>query len=215
MRKIFLPFVLISMIILSSCGEEQVETTEVEETTSTCFYTFNVNTEATVNWTAFKTSEKIGVGGRFDEVYILGSDEKSTKITDILKTIKFTIKTASINTDNKERDDKIINSFFGTMITSDLILGQIKSAEGDNNKGTCVAFLTLNNVEKEVNLNYSMEDNVITLTGEIDINNWDGKAALTALNEVCGDLHKGEDGESITWPNVELNIQSSFRKDCH
>ena len=215
MKKIFLPFVLISIIIFSSCGEEQIETSEVEEITSTCFYTFNVNTEASVKWTAFKTSEKIGVGGQFDEVYILGSDEKSTKITDILKSIKFTIKTASVNTENKERDDKIINAFFGTMITSDLILGQIKSAEGDNNNGTCVAFLTLNNVEKEVSLKYVLEDNVITLTGEIDINNWDGKAALTALNEVCSDLHKGENGESITWPNVELNIQSLFRKDCH
>jgi len=216
MKKLFLPFTLVAASILSSCGGEQQEQaiSKEESTEQTCFYSFNENNETTVKWTAFKTNEKIGVGGQFNEVYIMGG-ERSTKIEDVLKTIKFNIKTASTNTGNEERDQKIINSFFGTMITSDIILGQIKSAEGDNNTGNCVAFLTLNNVEKEVVLSYVLEDNIIKLTGEIDINNWDGQAALTALNEVCSDLHKGEDGESITWPNVELNIQSALKKDCH
>ena len=216
MKKLFLPLAFISASIISSCGGEQQETTSdsTEEMGETCFYAFDENNETTVKWTAFKTAEKIGVGGQFDEFHILGG-ERSTKIEDVLKTIKFTIKSASTNTGNKERDEKIINAFFGTMITTDLILGQIKSVEGDNNNGTCVAFLTLNNIEKEVSLNYTLEDNIIKLTGEIDINNWDGQAALTALNEVCNDLHKGSDGESITWPNVELEIQSVLKKSCH
>lgn len=213
--KTFLPLAIVAAISISSCGNEEIKTTtESESTGDTCFYTFKAENTATVKWTAFKTSEKIGVGGQFDEVMVTAGS-KSTKITDVLQTIKFSIKTASTNTNDQTRDVKIVNSFFGTMVTSDLIVGQIKSAEGDNEEGTCIALITLNNVESEVSLAYVVNDNIVTLTGEMDINNWNGDAALSALNAVCSDLHKGADGESITWPNVELKIEANLTKKCH
>lgn len=214
-RKIFLLLAIITAISFSSCGNEHAEGNAVIESAgSTCFYSFKAENTATVKWTAFKTTAKVGVGGQFDET-IVTAGEKSTKMTEVLETIKFTIKTASTNTTNEGRDKKIIDAFFGTMITTDLIIGQIKSAEGDNEKGTCIALVTLNDVESDVNLNYVVTDNVVTLTGEMDINNWNGQAALTALNEVCSEKHKGEDGESMTWPTVELNIEAVMTKNCH
>ena len=217
MKKIFLPLAVIVAVSLSSCGGNEhnsEETTIVENAEPTCFYVYNEQSSATVKWTAFKTSAKVGVGGQFDDV-VVTAGEKSTKVTEVLEAIKFTIKTASTNTANEGRDKKIIDSFFGTMITTDLIVGQIKSAEGDNEKGTCITLLTLNDVESEVTLNYVVTDNVVVLTGEMDVNNWNAQAALAALNEVCNDLHKGDDGVSVTWPNVELNIEASLVKNCH
>ena len=218
MKKLFLPLSIIAAVSFSSCGGESNEATEettVEETAEpTCFYAFDANNETSVKWTAFKTNEKIGVGGQFDEVMVTGG-EKSTKITDVINTIKFSITTASTNTTNEARDKKIIDSFFGTMVTTDLIIGQLENAEGDNNSGTCKALLTLNNVEKEVTLKYTLTDNVLNLTGEMNINDFDAQSSLTALNEVCSEKHTGKDGESITWPNVELNITSTLSKDCH
>ena len=215
MKKIFLPLAVIAAITISSCGgSNHTEEAVVENTEQTCFYVFNKESSATVQWTAFKTSEKIGVGGQFDEVNVVAG-QKSTKITEVLETIKFSINTASTNTTNEARDKKIIDAFFGTMITTDLILGQIKSAEGNNENGTCIALITLNDVESEVNLTYALNDNVLILTGEMDINNWNGQAALTALNEVCSEKHKGEDGESITWPTIALNIEATLSKKCH
>ena len=217
MKKIFLPLAVIAAVSFSSCGEnEQKEEEEahMENTEPTCFYVYNEESSTTVKWTAFKTNEKVGVGGQFDEV-IVNAGDKSTKITEVIETIKFSIKTGSTNTTNEDRDKKIVDAFFGTMITTDLIIGQIKSAEGDNEKGTCIVLLTLNDVESEVTLNYLVTDNLVALTGEMDINNWNGEAALTALNEVCSEKHKGEDGESITWPTVELNIEATLSKKCH
>jgi len=218
MKKIFLPLAVIAAVTFSSCGgnekTDEANDVAVENAEPTCFYVYNDESSAVVKWTAFKTSAKVGVSGQFDEVSVTAGD-KSTKITDVLKTIKFSIKTASTNTTNEGRDKKIVDAFFGTMITTDLIMGQIKSAEGDNEKGSCIALITLNDVESEVNLNYVLTDNVVTLTGEMDINNWNGQAALTALNEVCSEKHKGEDGESVTWPTVELNIEATLNKKCH
>lgn len=218
MKKILLSLSVISTIVLSSCGGETKEsTTESTETVApeeTCFYSYNETNGAKVHWTAFKTTEKKPVGGQFSQVNV-SAVEKSTKITDVLNTIKFNIPTNSTNTANEERDAKIITSFFGAMNSTDLIIGHVKNAEGDNNSGTCTFYLTLNNVEKEVVLNYTLEDATVKLTGEIDLLDFSAEDAVASLNKVCEDLHKGEDGISKTWSVVELNIETTLNKVCH
>ena len=74
---------------------------------------------------------------------------------------------------------------------------------------------TLNNIEKEVTLDYKVNDNKISLIGEIDLANWNGDDAIASLNKVCEDLHKGEDGVSKLWSVVELNIEASLDKNCN
>ena len=217
--KIFLSASIISLLILSSCGGgEKTESTEnkaaAKPSEETCFYSYHETAGAQVRWTAFKTSEKIPVGGQFNQANVTVG-EKSTKITDILKTVKFNIPTSSTNTANEERDAKIINSFFGAMSATDIIIGHVKNAEGDNSSGTCTFYLTLNNVEKEVTLNYILEDATVKLNGEIDLLDFNAEAAVTSLNKVCEALHKGTDGVSKTWTTVELEIETTLDKDCH
>ena len=101
------------------------------------------------------------------------------------------------------------------MNATDLIIGQVKDAIGDNNSGTCTFYLTLNNVEREATLNYTLEDALLTLTGEIDLINFQAENAVAALNNVCEDLHKGEDGITKTWSIVELSIETTLNKNCH
>ena len=71
MKKIFLPIAIITAFTLGSCGGDK-STDVIEETTvtegATCFYSYDETAGAQVRWTAFKTSEKIGVGGQFDQV---------------------------------------------------------------------------------------------------------------------------------------------------
>ena len=216
MKKILFPITVCAVMMMSSCGgdhgHDHTEATP-ETTEEICFYNYAEGTAA-VRWTAFKTNDKIAVGGQFNTVNVTVGD-KSTKITDILETIKFNIPTASTNTSNEDRDAKIVASFFGAMDATDIILGQVKSAEGDNKQGICTIYLTLNNVEKEVILNYTVSNDVIKLTGSIDVVDFGAENAVASLNEVCKDLHKGSDGISKTWSNVDLEIEASFNKDCH
>lgn len=211
MKNFILPVVLFSTLLFTSCGNGDEKTTNTSD--PICFYEYTKTSSATVNWTAFKTTAKVGVSGTFNQVMIKGG-EKSTKITDVLSSITFTIITGSIFSKNEERDPKIVNSFFGAMETTDLIIGQVKSAEGNNESGTCTFYLTINNIEKEVTLDYKVNDNTINLTGEIDLANWNGDDAIASLNKVCEDLHKGEDGVSKLWSVVELNIEAILNKNC-
>ncbi|PCI96838.1 MAG: hypothetical protein COB15_09150 [Flavobacteriales bacterium] len=217
MKKLILPIAVFTAFIITSCGgEENVKTTSAtpENTQEICFYSYDASAGTQVRWTAFKTSDKVAVGGQFDQVNVIAG-EKSTKITDVLETIKFNIPTSSTNTANKDRDAKIVASFFNAMDATDLILGQVKSAEGDNTNGTCTFYLTLNNVEKEVVLNYTVEDATVKLTGEIDMVDFGAEAAVASLNEICGALHTGADGVSKTWSVVELVIETTLKKACH
>jgi len=215
MRKILLPLAVITAFTITSCGgDETTEKAITESTGETCFYSYDETAGTQVRWTAFKTTAKVGVGGQFDQVNVTAG-EKSTKITDILETIKFNIPTSSTNTADEGRDSKIVESFFGAMDQTDIILGQVKSVEGDNTSGTCIFYLTINNVEKETTLNYTVEDATVKLTGEIDIVNWGAEAAVESLNKVCGLLHTGADGVTKTWSVIELVIETTLKKECH
>lgn len=213
MKKIVLPIAIISMFIISSCKDQSSETAN-KSVEQSCFYAYDATAGTQVRWKAFKTSDKVGVDGEFNKVNVTAG-EKSTKITDVLQTIKFNIPTSSINTTNEERDVKIVKSFFNAMDATDLIIGHVKNAEGNNTSGTCTFYLTINKVEKEVILNYTVEDAMIKLIGEIDLTNFNAEKAITSLNDACKDLHKGTDGVSKTWPTVELSIETNLKKVCH
>ena len=219
MKKILIPVALITAALFSACGGENHEANATEQNQTAnqeqiCFYEYDKESTSTVKWTAFKTSDKVAVGGTFNTV-LIKAGEKSTKLPEVLRTVTFTIPTKSTNTTNPDRDAKIVNSFFGKMLNTDLILGHAKSVEGDNESGTMIFYLTLNDIEKEVTLAYTTTDNIVKLSGEIDINNWNAETALKELNKVCEDLHKGADGVSVTWPNVELEIEATLSKRCH
>lgn len=219
MKKIMLSMSAAAALLLSSCGggEETAttdgETIEGNKTQETCFYSY-AKGSASVNWTAFKTTEKMAVGGQFNTVNAK-SEEKSTKIPEVLMGTVFNIPTASTFTENPDRDAKLKEFFFGAMEATDIILGQVKSVEGDNEKGTCTFFLTMNNIEKEVTLEYTVNDTELKMTGEIDVMDWNAGGAIESINKACEDLHKGSDGVSKTWSTVELTIGAALNKDCH
>jgi polyisoprenoid-binding protein YceI len=216
MKKLFIPIVTI-IISLSACGGEREKTkrettTEASKTVETnCLYNYAENS-AVVKWTAFKTTSKLAVGGQFNNVTVNGGTEFA-KLSALLQTISFNIPVASTNTTNPGRDSLIVNAFFGTMINTDTIVGNIIAATGGSN-GTCTVNLTLNDVVKKVELNYALVADTVTVSGAINVLNFGASDALTAMNNACGLLHTGEDGISKTWPNVDLGISATLNKNC-
>lgn len=213
MKKIFFPIAIITTVFITSCGNNNASKTE-ETTGNTCFYEYEDTNTVSLKWTAYKTSEKVGVSGTFNSVFVTGG-EKSTKLPEVLQEIKFSIQTNSTNTTNPDRDSKIVNSFFGAMLNTDLIIGQVKNVDGNNESGKCSFLITLNDIEKEVVFDYTVSDNIVKLAGELDLNQFDGKTAIESLNKVCEDLHKGADGVSVLWPNVVIEIEVALSKRCH
>ncbi len=212
--KLVVP-VLLSLVIMSSCASPEAEKTNVEEPQAqieeNCLYRYNADSTQ-FTWTGYKFTERVGVSGTFQEIYTEGFTEQSN-IIDLLSGVDFKIPVASIESNNSDRNNKIISFFFGSMNT-ETIYGQIQGLSGEGEKGIAKVLIRMNSMEQIVPMNYTFENGLFEMEAEIDIENWNGSTGIEKLNEACYDLHKGADGVSLLWPNVLLNVKSRFDRVC-
>lgn len=173
--------------------------------------TFTAKPEGTsVGWTAFKFTEKTGVGGGFDAFQI-----KNAKAADsawkALDGLSFAIETASVNSKNPDRDAKIKEHFFGTMAETTLITGSLKATSATEGQ----LELTMNGATHAVPVKLGPgEGDAVNLKGTINVDTWGGAPAISALNKVCEDLHKGKDGVSKLWSEVDVMASVKLEKSC-
>lgn len=204
-RIIYLTFLTVALTLVS-CGADQESTTE-EKQEPLCFYSFN-DESFDFEWTAFKTSSKIGVPGSFNEITIT-ADESEDPI-EVIESMSFTMKTATVETNNEERDGKIAEHFFNTINTPE-ITGNVVEVFDD---GTAKIKVTMNTISFVVKGDYTFENNRFTFTSSIDVSNWNAMAGIEALNTVCKDLHTGDDGVSKLWSEVALKFSTKLVSDC-
>jgi len=160
----------------------------------------------TLRWTAYKTTDKLGVKGTFKQIFV-ENNKKAKSIEDIINSTKFKIPTASVYSGNAPRDLLIKNYFFGTMIDTDTIYGSFSATK----YGKGLVAIKMNDVKFENNFTYTFKNDSLKINASLLMDNWNGYAALSALHEQCFDKHTGPDGVSKTWPNVDLEIVSVFK----
>jgi hypothetical protein len=163
------------------------------------------NAKNEINFTAYKTTAKVGVGGAFKKVEVLSGGEGNS-VKEAINNTEFSIPISSLATKDSSRDYKIKKFFFGEMINTKLLSGKLML--NDDTTGT--ARLTMNGETKDVPFTYTIVDKTFNLKATMDINNWKAGAALASLNKVCEVLHTGADGVSKTWSEVALNITTTF-----
>ena len=195
-----------SLLIISCAGESSsnVAETEVEP----CLYNYD-QSSTSVKWTAFKFTEKAAVGGMFETVNVL----ISAPAEDMYKTLtgaSFTIPVETVNSANEERDGKIQAHFFGAMQSTDVISGLVKSI----NETIAIVELTMNGVSNDYEGSVTVEGETIGFTATIDLTDFEADYAIDSLNAVCNDLHKGADGISKLWTEVDINVQTTLKKEC-
>ncbi|WP_271405398.1 YceI family protein [Tenacibaculum soleae] len=159
-----------------------------------------------INWTAYKTTEKIPVNGHFQKITITANGEGNTA-KEAINNAEFTIPVSSVFTKDTSRDFKIKKFFFGIMNNTKLLSGKLVL----ENDSIGYSNITMNGVTKKLPFKYSLNGKTFNLTGKLQITNWGAEKALTSLNEACKDLHKGADGVSKTWDDVAINITSTFK----
>ncbi|MBD0832351.1 YceI family protein [Aestuariibaculum sediminum] len=199
-------FLLLASFSLVACKNDKKESKPNIDTEKSV-EVFVVKPEATsVKFTAYKTTDKVPVGGEFT---VLKFNEKTgSSAEEALNNLKFSIPVSSLFTKDPSRDTKIKESFFGTMLDTELLSGTIKI-----NNGEYVASLTMNGVTKDLPLNVEITDaRRVLMTGTMNLNDWDALGALESLNKVCFDLHKGPDGVSKTWEEVAIEVSTYLRK---
>ncbi|WNW01928.1 YceI family protein [Tenacibaculum sp. HL-MS23] len=209
MKKIIYSlFVFAALANFTSCkSEAKKETSEKEEIkleNNAPFSLQEANNE--INFTAYKTSEKIPVGGSFKKVTITANGDGTTA-KEAINNAEFSIPVSSLFTKDSSRDFKIKKFFFGIMDKTELLSGKLVL----ENDSIGYSDLTMNGVTKKMDFKYSIDGKVFTLKGNLKITDWNADKALNSLNEVCKDLHKGADGVSKTWDDVAINITSTFK----
>lgn len=205
--RLFSSLAVVGLLSLFACKKAPGEAV-----TNGCSFSYNpAATE--FKWTAFKFTEKVGVGGTFDSYQVSGVDAASSPHA-LLSGLKFTIVNDSINSANPERDARLKVNFFKAMDEPGNINGEIiEIAEGDTGSGKLS--LTLNGIQKTVEFNYKiMRGNEIEIWTSVDLRDWQLNHALESLNEVCKDLHTGKDGLSKLWPDVEIRAFSRLNMNC-
>ena len=218
MKKIIIATGIISsMLLFVGCGEtektkslDELGTDLSKKASNPCLLTLD-NENVVVNWTAFKLSDKVGVGGTFDSVVVSGVTENET-MAGAAGTAQFDIFTTSVNSNNPERDYKISDSFFGTMVNTATISGKVVSLNDD---GSGAISLTMNGVEKEIDVAWkATSESRLKLSTAINVNDWNAQPSLDSLNGVCTAVHTGKDGVSVLWPDVEIEVFADFKSDC-
>jgi hypothetical protein len=155
---------------------------------------------SSLEWTAFKTPEKIGVKGTFDNMKITSKPSNSPE--KLLASSTAHIVTATINTKNKPRDAKLVNNFFKIQGVKTIDAKVLKT-----NNTSAEVQLTMNNVSKVVTMSYNTTENVMTLKGSIDLADFNMLSSLEALTKACYEQHQGK-----TWQEVALELTINI--DC-
>lgn len=216
MKKTILFSSLVIGLLAASCGEPDVadkedvklEVNEVQN----CIYDFNP-AKTTLDWTAYKFIRKAGVSGTFTTFQVEGK-KKGAVPKAIIESLSFTIPTSTVETNDLSRNKKIDSLFFDGLKNTALITGNVVSL---NDNGKAVIMIKMNDIEKEVEGDYTLDDNKFSLNTEIDLNDWNAQEQLNALNIACKDLHtdvENGDTESKLWPDVTISFSTELTKVC-
>ena len=208
MKKSIISLGLLS-ILMVSCGEstesKNIKSTQTEKV---CTYGYDA-TSTTIGWTAFKFTEKKGVSGVFDEAEVLIANNAE----DMFKTLEgasFTIPVTSINSNNPARDEKLKNSFFGSMETTEVISGIVKSI----NETEATIEISMNGISKDYYGTVSVDGLKVAFSTTIDMVDYEAQHAIDSLNIVCSEKHTSEDGVSKLWSEVDINVETTLVKTC-
>jgi len=199
-------FNLILMVVLTLSISACKNTKKKSETKTKPGFTI-IDSTATVKWTAYKTTDKKPVSGVFKIINVKKSAAGSTAEL-ALNNLEFSIPVSSIFSKNKDRDNKLINMFFGIMANTTLLSGTIHvNAEHEGSLD-----VTMNGITKNLTLQFNTQGNIVYFRGVISLAEWNANAALDSLNIACKDLHKGADGISKTWNDVLIEASVKVKK---
>lgn len=207
MKKSILTIGLLSAILIS-CNSAETPQEEVVETVEVCTYNYSADSTV-IGWTAFKFTEKKGVSGVFDQSEVLIANESE----DMLQTLagaSFTIPVSSINSNNPVRDEKLKNSFFGVMESTEIISGLVKSISDSE----AVVEITMNGQSRDYTGTVTTDGLKVSFSTTINMTDFEAQYAVDSLNTVCSAEHTSEDGSSKLWSEVDINVETLLVKTC-
>jgi hypothetical protein len=185
----------LATLFLVSCKKEEKTVDIVAEPTGLQI----ISDSTQVNWTAYKTTDKIGVNGKFTQIELKNTQSGDTPEA-VLEGASFSIPVSSLFTNDSDRDSKLKQFFFGVLKNTEMIGGTFNFRDGK-----CFMTLTLNDVTKQLEVNHVFANNKFTVNHTLNLEDFGALGAVESINKACFDLHKGPDGVSKTWSEVVIS----------
>lgn len=196
---------LFLFLLMASCSNSTKETSHKDYSE---LQKYTIDTSGlSILWTAYKFTNKVAVSGTFN-TYVFRAKNTSGTVENILNKSKLSLSTASVNSNNAIRDFKLDTYFFKAFNTSE-IRGTVTKAKA--NEGNID--LEMNRTSKRIPFTYSIEKDTIRLFTNLNLNYWNGEEAIKTLNTECYELHKGADGVSKLWPDVDVVFKIPAHKN--
>jgi len=165
-----------------------------------------------VNWKAYKTLGKIGVGGKFTSVTYTPHALEGKNFKELFVGSKVSIDLSKIDTGNPGRDETLVKDFFSVM-KGKTIEGEIvdikktdKHEKGKPRTGVVSVKLTMNEKTLTIPMKYIYADDKFDASGTIDLLDFTAGDALASINKSCYDLHKGK-----TWSDVSIAFSTTVK----
>lgn len=197
-----------ALAFATSCKSDKKETTVTETPTEKTEQFVIKPAGTTVNWTAYKTTAKTPVSGVFTTLNF--EPHSGASVQEALNNVEFSIPVSSIFSKDSIRDGKLQKFFFNVMADTELLKGILKT----NSATEAVATITMNGETHDLPLTYTVaEDRRVSLTGVMQLKDWNALDALSTLHEACEVLHTGADGVSKTWEEVAITIDTYLREN--
>ncbi len=197
MKKTILALALAGFLAVSCGKKEEKKVEELYPTAVTTAAEQKSDLDYTLEWTAFKTPEKVGVKGTFDKIELTGVKADATTLIESLIGAQFTVETPTVNSKDPLRDDKLKAGFFAKMA------GNITGSFVAFNDGKATVKLVMNGVSKEKTFTYEATETSVKIKGSIDmITDFNANAAFDSIHELCKDLHSGK-----TWTDVDIAVE--------
>ena len=166
-----------------------------------------------VDFKAYKTPLKIGVGGKFDSVKYISELKSAPDLKMLLVDSKVNIEPSSVNSANAARDKKLVDFFFNTMKQKE-ISAKIIDIKIDNNSkplsGVLNVDIKMNGVSHDAQLKFTYDKGVLRADGFIDLADYSALASLASINKACYELHQGK-----TWSDVAIGFTMNIHSTCN
>ena len=210
-----LPILLCSFIVIScNTGQEKSikvdDKKELDAKADTCIYSFSDST-IKLFWAGYKTTDKLKVLGNFQEIKTNHSDQKFSSIDDLVNGITFSINSKSSESGDPIRDANLRDYFFNYLTDNFQINGRISKY----NEEFITANIDVLGVDREIKFTHSIVNNLLKLRASISLDELGAYKAYNSISDKCYELHKGSDGISKTWDEVNVILDVPFTKeDC-
>jgi hypothetical protein len=200
------------MIFISCNSTNNKEVKQEKIITEVDSYQFDIENTKVI-WNGYKTNDKAKVVGYFSEFSTDRENQKFNSIDELVSGLKFSIKSSSSLSGDPIRDKNLKDHFFKYLTDDFVINGTLAQPINDS---IDVTFDVLgqtrtlrfgcqyNTVPDSDNSDYMIE-----ISGSIDLESqFGGLQAFNAISKKCYDLHKGADGVSKTWKQVDVLIKA-------